>query len=269
VAILLWPKEFVIHSDHESLKHLRTPNKLNCRHAKWAEFIESFSYVVKHNKGKDNIIDDAVSRRYAMLTQLDYHIFGLETLKEQYANDVECKDVMEYCKERHTWNKYMLHDGFLFRANCLCILVGSVRLLLLQEVHGDRLMGHFGAKKTEEVLSTHFFWPKMRRDVERFVARCTTCQKAKSWLNPHDLYMPLPVPSIPWTDISIDFILGLPRTKRGRDSIFVVVDCPFNLVSSLQRLTLSTPPPFRSSLPSTITHDILCVELLFRHLNYI
>jgi hypothetical protein len=31
-------------------------------------------------------------------------------------------------------------------------------------------MGHFGAKKTKEVLSTHLFWPKMRRDVEKFVA---------------------------------------------------------------------------------------------------
>ena len=82
-------------------------------------------------------------------------------------------------------------------------------------------MGHFGAKKTEAVLSTHFFWPKMRRDVERFVGHYTTCQKAKSHLNPHGLYMPLHVPSIPWADISMDFILGLPRTKRGSDSVFV------------------------------------------------
>jgi hypothetical protein len=56
------------------------------------------------------------------------------------------------------------------------------------------------------------------------VARCTTCQKAKSRLNPHGIYVPLPIPSIPWTDILMDFVLGLPRTKRGRDSIFVVVD---------------------------------------------
>jgi hypothetical protein len=85
-------------------------------------------------------------------------------------------------------------------------------------------MGHFGVKKTEDVLSTHFFWPNMGWDIERFVSRCTTCQKAKSRLNPHDLYMHLPVPSVPWADIFMDFVLGLPRTKRGRDSIFVVVD---------------------------------------------
>ena len=64
----------------------------------------------------------------------------------------------------------------------------------------------------------------MRRDVERLVARCTTCQKAKSRLHNHGLYMPLPIPTSPWLDISMDFVFGLPRTKKGRDSIFVVVD---------------------------------------------
>jgi hypothetical protein len=78
--------------------------------------------------------------------------------------------------------------------------------------------------KTHEVFDTHLFWPRMCVDVEHLVARCTTCQKAKSQLNNHGLYMPLPIPTSPWLDISMEFVLGLPRTKKGRDSIVVVVD---------------------------------------------
>jgi hypothetical protein len=158
------------------------------------------------------------------LTQLDYKIFGLEKIKEQYVHDDDFKDVLLQCKDGKAWNKFVVNDGFVFRDNKLCIPASSVRLLLLQEAHGGGLVGHFGAKKTKDILVGHFFWPKMRRDVERFVARCTTCQKAKSWLNPHGLYMPLPVPNAPWEDISMDFVLGLPRTRKGRDSVFVVVD---------------------------------------------
>jgi hypothetical protein len=110
-----------------------------------------------------------------MLSQLDFKIFGLETIKEQYANDANFKDVLQQCLEGRTWNKFILNDGFVFRANKLYIPEGSVRLLLLQEAHGGGLMGHFGVKKIEDVLATHFFWPRMRRDVERFIARCTTC----------------------------------------------------------------------------------------------
>jgi hypothetical protein len=72
----LWPKEFVLHSDHDSLKHIRSQGKLNRRHAKWVEFIESFPYVIKHMKWKENVIVDSLSSRYALLTQLDYKIFG-------------------------------------------------------------------------------------------------------------------------------------------------------------------------------------------------
>jgi hypothetical protein len=64
----------------------------------------------------------------------------------------------------------------------------------------------------------------MCRDVQRFVAHCNTCQKARSHLNNHGLYMPLLVPTSPWVGIFMDIVLCLPRTKKGRDSIFVVGD---------------------------------------------
>ena len=146
------------------------------------------------------------------------------TIKELYAADLDFKDAFENCREGRTWQKFMLREGLLYRANKLCVPASSVRLLLLQEAHGGGLMGHFGVKKTEDVLFTHFYWPRMRRDVERYVSRCTTCNKAKSRLNPHGLYLPIPVPRAPWKDISMDFVLGLPRTKRGSDIVFVIVD---------------------------------------------
>src|SRR5436853_5316417 len=89
-------------------------------------------------------------------------------------------------------------------------------------------MGHFGVNKTEDVLATHFFWPHMRRCVERYVSRCNTCNKAKSRLNPHSLYLPLPVPRAPWEDISMDFVLGLPRTIDRFSKIAHFIPCHKN-----------------------------------------
>ena len=64
----------------------------------------------------------------------------------------------------------------------------------------------------------------MKRDVERVCARCVTCRQAKSRVLPHGLYTSLPITSAPWVDISMDFVLGLARSRKDRDSIFVVVD---------------------------------------------
>jgi len=50
------------------------------------------------------------------------------------------------------------------------------------------------------------------------------CKKAKSKVLPRGLYTPLPVPNEPWVEISMDFVLGLTRSTKGRDSTFVVVD---------------------------------------------
>ena len=85
-------------------------------------------------------------------------------------------------------------------------------------------MGHFSVHKTYETLCEHFFWPNIRRDVHEVCEHCITCRKAKSKLHPHGLYIPLPVPDALWLDISTDFVLGLPRTRKGQDNIFVIVD---------------------------------------------
>ncbi|KAK1596217.1 hypothetical protein QYE76_018556 [Lolium multiflorum] len=205
--------------------YLKSQHNLNKRHAKWVEFIESFPYVIKYKKGKENVVADALSRKITLLlTRLEFHILGLEEIKELYPSDAFFGPIFAKCSVDHGFDDFYLHDGYLFKANKICIPESSLRKLLLQESHGGGLMGHFGREKTYAMLSTHYYWPRMYRDVERLCRRCTTCLQAKSTSNPYGLYMPLPIPYAPWSDISMDFVLGLPRTKHGHDSIFVVVD---------------------------------------------
>uniref|UniRef100_A0A2N9JA32 Integrase catalytic domain-containing protein n=1 Tax=Fagus sylvatica TaxID=28930 RepID=A0A2N9JA32_FAGSY len=195
----LWPREFVIHTDHESLKHLKGQGKLNQRHARWLEYIETFPYVIRYKQGKENIVADALSRRYVLLTSMSAKLLGFEYVKDMYADDADFSDVYKAC-DKTAFGKFYKHDGYLFKESKLCVPSCSMRELLVREAHGGGLMGHFGVKKTLDILHEHFFWPKMKKDVNRICG------------------------SEPWVDISMDFVLGLPRTKRGRDSIFVVVD---------------------------------------------
>ncbi|KAL4585804.1 hypothetical protein LXL04_010430 [Taraxacum kok-saghyz] len=93
--------------------------------------------------------------------------------------------------------------------------------MIIRDLHNE---GHIGRDRTYQLISASYFWPSLRKDVARFVDRCRTCHLAKDKATNAGLYMPLPIPTQPWTNISMDFVLGLPRTQRGHDSIFVVVD---------------------------------------------
>ncbi|XP_049405099.1 uncharacterized protein LOC125868514 [Solanum stenotomum] len=93
----LWPREYVVKTDHESLKYLKRQGKLSRRHAKWVEFIETFPYVIAYKQAKENVVADALSRREAHCGGLMGH-FGvpkaLKILSDHFywpsmRNDVE------------------------------------------------------------------------------------------------------------------------------------------------------------------------------------
>ena len=87
--------------------------------------------MVKYKKGKDNLVADALSRRNVLLNQLEVKVPGLEGLKDLYHTDHEFSEPYEKCTAGKGWEKYHIHDGFLFRTNKICVPNCSIRLLLL------------------------------------------------------------------------------------------------------------------------------------------
>jgi len=154
---------------------------------------------------------------------LNARLIRFEQMQEQYANDSYFANVVAEC-EKGACDGFFMHEGYLFKMVRMCIPLGSLRELLVREAHSGGLTGHFG-EKTYELLKEHFFfWPSMLQDVHTVIERCAICKKAKGKENAYGLYMPSPIPEKPWMDGSMDFVLGLPRTQRGKGSIMVVVD---------------------------------------------
>ncbi|KAH9704928.1 hypothetical protein KPL70_011665 [Citrus sinensis] len=131
---------------------------------------------------------------YVLISTLNAKLLGFEHIKELYADDHDFSVEYQACE----------------------------KTTVVKESHGGGLIGHFRVVKTLEVLQEHFYWPHMKRDVGRLYGKCVTCRQAKSKVKPYGLYTPLPIPNAPWIDVSMDFVLSLPRSKQGKDSIFVI-----------------------------------------------
>jgi hypothetical protein len=106
----------------------------------------------------------------------------------------------------------------------LCIPKCSMRDNLLKEKYSGGLDGIIGHDKTYTQLIFSYYWLCMRFDVKNFVEKCRILQYAKGNQHNKRLYQPFTIPNKPWDAISMDFVMGFPRTQRGNNSIFVVVD---------------------------------------------
>ena len=72
---------------------------------------------------------------------------------------------------------------------------GLIRENLIQEKHNGSLSGQFGVKKTIELVQRFYYWPKLVKDVTKYVEQCMVCMKAKGGMSNMDLYQLLPVPT--------------------------------------------------------------------------
>jgi Integrase zinc binding domain len=151
------------------------------------------------------------------------NVLGFEVIKELYADDELFGKIKAECA-KWPYKEFVVNDGYIFYDNRLWVSNYSLRWKIIKEVHDGGLSGHFGRDKTGALLQDRFYWPKMMKDVNHYILRCRTCHLAKTNSQNSGLYTPFPVPNAPWEDVSMDFVMGLPRTQRSKDSIMVVVD---------------------------------------------
>ena len=101
---------------------------------------------------------------------------------------------------------------------------GDIRLRIMKSRHDSPLAGHQGYAKTVELISRNYVWFGMNKDIETYISGCAVCQRTKqSKQGRAGLLKTLEIPIRPWSDVSMDFIEPLPKSK-GFDSILVIVD---------------------------------------------
>jgi hypothetical protein len=92
------------------------------------------------------------------------------------------------------------------------------------ELHTSHLGGHFVFLKTYHRVKKDFFWDGLKSDIQKFVVECLVCQQNKvETIKTPSLLQPLSIPSQRWEEVSMDFIMGLPKFE-GKSVIMVVVD---------------------------------------------
>lgn len=115
-------------------------------------------------------------------------------------------------------------NGLLYQQGKLIVPQSTVTKVI-SVVHSGKEVGHAGVAKTIKAIEATYTFAYMDRLVRQFCRNCYDCLRTKPVLKaPSGLLQPLPIPEKPWTDISVDFVVQLPKTKRGNNSLMVVVD---------------------------------------------
>jgi hypothetical protein len=116
--------------------------------------------------------------------------------------------------------------GTLWMGKQICVPnLKHLKELILREAHDSAYSIHPSSTKMYTDLKTRYWWYGMKRDIAEYVSLCDTCQRVKAeHRRPAGLLQPLKILEWKWEEIGMDFIVGLPHTQAGYDSIWVIVD---------------------------------------------
>ncbi|GKA63783.1 ty3-gypsy retrotransposon protein [Tanacetum coccineum] len=157
-----------------------------------------------------------------------------------------------------TNNKYKWEGNVLKRKGKLVVGIDEqLRATIVQHYHADVVGGHSGINVTDHKVKSLFYWKGLHKTVKKCVRECDVCQRNKIDLATYPgLMQPLPIPERIWSDISMDFIVGLPKSQ-GKTVIFVVVD----ELSKYAHFVAMSHPYTASSVAQAFLDSILKLEL--------
>jgi hypothetical protein len=233
-----------IFTDHKSLKYIFTQPELNMRQRRWLELIKDYNLNVQYHPGKANVVADALSQKSHCLDvqpviEKGFNLMHPAVLHSiQISCSLESKiiegqkidkgiyHIKEKIKEKPSKHFRVDEQGVLWFDDRFVVPKDrELKNKLMDEAHLSKLSIHPGSSKMYQELKPRYWWTKMKKEIAAYVARCDTCCRVKAiHMKPAGLLQPLSVPSWKWDDISMDFIAGLPTTRKGHDSIWVIVD---------------------------------------------
>nr|KYP61433.1 Retrotransposable element Tf2 [Cajanus cajan] len=209
-----------------------------------------------YHPGKANVVADALSRKSIHMSTQDHISYGMITITSEFVRqvgqkqlqDVELVKLLGLLGTEKAVGFELGGDGILrFKGRIFLPHDAELKRAVLEEGHKSRLISiHPGMTKMYQDLKKTFWWSGMKRKIAEYVAACLTCQKAKvEHHKPSGLMQQMEIPEWKWDSITMDFIVGLPRSARNSDAIWVIVDrltkcahfLPVNIKWSLEKLT--------------------------------
>ncbi|GJY06575.1 retrotransposon-related protein [Tanacetum coccineum] len=198
---------------------------------KWLPKLIGFDYEIMYKKGSENGAADALSRvntggqlLHMVLTSVSSEL--LPKIEESWSKDFSLKSLIDNLQagkpvsKHYSWfNQQLRRKGKLVVGND-----PDLKLSLLTHFHCDSTGGHSGIEATTQRIQGFCYWKKLRKQVREFVSNCSVCQRSKADLSAYPgKLQPLPIPTLIWSEISMDFIEGL-SNSGGKTVIMVVVD---------------------------------------------
>jgi len=150
----------------------------------------------------------------------------INKVRDEWENDEEVwaliQKLQQYPNKSNTFS--WKNDLLWYKDHLYLCRNSQLNQNILMELHTSPLGGHLGFLKTYHRVKKEFFWDGLKLDIQKFVAECLVFEQNKvEIIKTPGLLQPLSIPSKCWEEVSMDFIIGLPKSE-GKNVFMVVVD---------------------------------------------